>query len=295
MSIFDSSCLDVIRRTLSRFYCEITAFRTNQPEEFSEGSQAASECEKSQRPESLVTGWSIASMLIESGGEHMTTFVKTITAPMEPIACFTCIRSMLESCALAAWLLDPGIDASTRIGRVFAHRYAGLEQRRKFVSVGSNNDEELCRVKMRISAVERDAINLGYDRIEDKNSNRIGIGQKMPTATQLIGSVLDQEEMYRLLSAVVHGHAWAIQMLSYSRETDASVPIFSFGVDTHLIEKCIDVDTQMSLAITAVMTFAKPIWYRYNYAGWDNGNLIELLEKTSDQLQVNESERFWRF
>ena len=43
--------------------------------------------------------------------------VKTITEPMEPIACWTCIRSMLEPCARAAWMLDPSIDADTRIKR----------------------------------------------------------------------------------------------------------------------------------------------------------------------------------
>ena len=173
-------------------------------------------------------------------------------------------------------------------------RYAGLEQQRKFVSIGSRNNEDLCRVRMRISKVERDAIDLGYSRIRGKNGKRTGIGQKMPTATQLIESVLDQEEMYRLLSAVVHGHTWAIQSLSYSPVINASLPTSSFGVDTHPFRKCVDVDTQMLLAFTAVNTFARPIWYQCNYAGWDRGKLIELLERICDDLQIKAGERFWR-
>ena len=45
---------------------------------------------------------------------------KTVTDPMELIAYWICARSMLESCELAAWLLETGgstIISSRRAGR----------------------------------------------------------------------------------------------------------------------------------------------------------------------------------
>ena len=67
-------------------------------------------------------------LLIESGGEHLTAFVKTFSELLEPIARWTCIRSMLEPCAPSSWLLDPAIDADSRIKRTLAVTVGGMGQ-----------------------------------------------------------------------------------------------------------------------------------------------------------------------
>ncbi len=70
---------------------------------------------------------SISLLLIEAGGEHLPAFVKTLSEPMEPIARWPCIRSMHGPCAPASWLLDPAIDADSRITRTFAETVDGMD------------------------------------------------------------------------------------------------------------------------------------------------------------------------
>ena len=146
----------------ARFYDEIGNFHANSGNDLAPGSPAVHEKAASPRPQSLVTAWSMATMLIELGGEHVTAFAKTITAPVEPIACLTCVRSMLESCALASWLLDPRIGARTRIGRVFAIRHEGIEQQLKFVRATGGSGEDLQSIEKRSDEVEQVALKLDY-------------------------------------------------------------------------------------------------------------------------------------
>ena len=65
--------------------------------------------------------------------------------------------------------------------------------------------QEIQGTKDRIDEVEQDALETGYAPIA-----------KMPSATDVIKQMLDEEEMYRLLSAVTHGHNWAIRGLVFS-------------------------------------------------------------------------------
>ena len=48
-------------------------------------------------------------MLIEFGGKHPAAFLKRATELVEMIACWTCVRSMLEYCELSARLFDQSI------------------------------------------------------------------------------------------------------------------------------------------------------------------------------------------
>src|SRR5438067_518039 len=102
--------LAIMREGLSGFCRDASEFVQSQGRVPKAGSQAATEQATCARPESIVTAQSLALTLLESSSEHVMAFVKTITNPVETIACWTCIRSMLESSALAAWLLDPSID-----------------------------------------------------------------------------------------------------------------------------------------------------------------------------------------
>ena len=289
--------LRVMREALFRFYNEISSFHADHGNVLAPGSPAVNEQAASKHPVSLIAGWSIATMLIESGGQHVTAFAKTITAPAEPIACLTCVRSMLESCALAAWLLDPRIDAHTRVGRVFAIRYEGMEQCRKYVqATGENNNhlKVIQELRNRIDKVEQDALNLDYDRVVDKKGNRIGIGEKMPSATEVIKLMLDEESKYRLLSAVAHGHEWAIRVLGFSPVPRGDRRPDVGGVPVTMFEKTVDVEKLAVFGLTMANAYAKPVWYKCNYAGWDKERLVGVFESTFDELRIQSSWRFWR-
>jgi len=103
-----------MREALSSFYDDVGSFTQDQGGRPAHGSQADTERATFPKPESLITTWSIATLLIESGGEHVTAFVKTITEPMEPIACWTCSPSGTPSphgrmCACGARQIMPSI------------------------------------------------------------------------------------------------------------------------------------------------------------------------------------------
>ena len=279
-----------MRDTLSRFCEEIGCFHADCGNDPALGSLAVTEQAAFPRPESVITAWSMATMLIELGGEHITAFVKTITAPVEPIACLTCVRSMLEPCALASWLLDPCIDAHARVGRVFALRYKGMEQELKFTRATGGSGK---KIRARISEVEQDALKLGYARIVNAKGERYGIGERMPSATEVIKLMLNEESMYRLLSAVTHGHVWAIRGLGFKPRAKSSLSRDVGGVPVTMFEKTVDTKALALFGFTAATAFAKPVWYKCNYAGWDKERLTGVLDSTFDELGAQSSSRFW--
>ena len=293
MSGLRSDYLAVMRDALSQFCGEIRIFYTDHGNTPNLGSPARHELAVSSCSESLVTAWCKAVQLIESGGEHVAAFVRTITEPIQPIACWTCVRSMLEPCSLASWLLDPDIDAHTRVCRVFAIRYEGIEQYLKYGSVTGASDELLQRIKKRLGEIERDALTLGYPRIVNKNGKRIGIGQKMPSATEVINRMLDEGKMYRLLSAVTHGHDWAIRELAFRPVPEGDLSPKVAGVPVTMFERQVDVNKLALLGLTAAKAFARPVWDQCNYAGWDIERLIGVLDSTFDKLGLRSSKRFW--
>jgi hypothetical protein len=294
MADLGADYLATMRGALSGFYAAVADFRKDQGYGPAPSSQAAGEQATFARPGSLVTAWSAAFQLIESGGEHLTAFVKTVTEPMEPIACWTCVRSMLESCAIAAWLLDPDIDARTRVGRIFALRYEGLEQNLKFSRVAGLGEAHLRRLSDRIDEVERDAIGLGYPRVENSRGRRIGIGQQMPSATEVIRLELDEEVNYRLLSAVAHGHQWAITQLGFRPVADRPGEALLGGEQVHLIEKAAHPTGIPLLGLCAAKALARPLWSQCRYFGGDLARLTGLFERVFDELRAKPVVRFWR-
>ena len=293
MSKLGPDYLRVMREALSRFYDEIRNFHADHGNDLAPGSPALNEKATSPHPESLITAWSMATMLIELGGQHVTAFVKTITVPVELIACLTCVRSMLEPCSLASWLLEPNINAHTRVGRVFAIRYEGMEQQLKYVQAAGGSNNDLQKIRDRIDKVEQDALNLSYNQVVNRKGKRIGIGEEMPSATDVIRLMLDEESRYRLLSAVTHGHGWAIRGLGFSPVPRGDRRPDVGGVPVTMFEKTLDVEKLAVFGLTVAKAFAKSVWYKCNYAGWDKEQLIGVLESTFDELPVQSSGRFW--
>jgi hypothetical protein len=197
------------REALIAFYRELRRFIAEQGPGPKAGSKALQEQATSRDPESITTAIAVGGQLVELGSEHITAFLKSITEPVEPLACLTCVRSMLEPCALAAWLLDPTINAKERVGRTFGYRLDGFKQQRSTLGAAGAPASQLKEVEDRRVQVERDAIKLGYV----PQGKKKGISHQKPGATEVIRDVLDMEFVYRLLSAVTHGHSWAIHKL----------------------------------------------------------------------------------
>ena len=220
-------------------------------------------------------------------------FVKTISEPALPIACWTCIRSMMEPCARAAWLLDPAIGADLRVRRAFAIEFDGLAQDLRFARAMQQPVQVQEDIKSRIEEVEREAVQLDFRKLRDKRNRRTGIGLSMPTATEIVKEVLHEEGAYRIFSAVNHGQAGAILRLSYAA---APFPNSAVQIDpattTTPFRKHVDPDHMAFLGLIAAKAFARPLWYESTYFGWDCEPLRTLFEAAFDRLQASPVVRF---
>jgi hypothetical protein len=226
---------------------------------------------------------------MECAADHLMGFVDTLAEPADTIAPWTCIRGLLESCALARWFLDPTIDVRARVGRYFAFRYIGFVQQIKLYKVGGKGQADIKRVEERIQKVEQDALKLGYSRIQTKSGKIDGIGQKMEDITKLVGETLDREADYRLMSAIVHGHHWAITQIGFR-----SIKIKNSTGDVQkAFEKYIDPTFILVAANVAVTSFALVLWDIWRLYGWNEEEIKTLLDTTYDKLKYTRKRRPW--
>lgn len=226
---------------------------------------------------------------MESAADHLMVFADSLNEPAKTVAPWTCVRGLLESCALAAWFLDPAIDVKARVGRCFAFRYVGFVQQIKFYQV-EKLQSEIDYVRQRMAKVEQDAVSLGYPLLLNKKGDINGIAIPMPSITELIGATLNREAEYRLLSAIAHGHHWATQQISF-REIEIQT---RDGQSVKALEKYVHPNFVLYVAHIAVTSFAKVIWYLWRLYEWNLKEAEHLLDTTYERLHYNTELRFWR-
>ncbi|MFO8037529.1 MAG: hypothetical protein R6U57_12980 [Anaerolineales bacterium] len=277
---------------LERFIDE-TGQYTNQYSIYPEkGSQADNELKTFPRQESVHTAHSQGSSLIEVSADHIMALIKTITEPVQTVAPWVCLRSALESAALATWILDPSIDAHTRVQRSFALRYEGFTQQAK-IARALKDTTFLKKVEGRIDEVEELALSLGYKKVTNKNNKRIGIAQNMKPLTNIVRDSLSEEATYRYLSAITHANFWALQQVSFQEVDENDVDI-TLMPHTKIIEKSMSPIIIAYLCSTAATVFSKPIWFKSKLFSWDLDQMRSILDSNFDVLDIDESKRIWR-
>jgi hypothetical protein len=239
-------------------------------------SRASAELLEFVRPELVNAAYSQANVLIEVAADHLQTFDRVLKEPVQTISPWNCVRAVLETSAIAAWILDPTIDARARVSRSFAFRYEGLDQQLKFARA-CNEKSLIDAAEKRITEVEAQALALGFERVAGKRGKRIGIAERMPGNTEIVRDILDEEINYRLLSAITHAHPWALQQLSFQviREEERVN-----------LEKGIDLICVAYLCKIAVKAFLKPIRRCAELYGWDSDGLDEAVKPGSEILSL---------
>jgi hypothetical protein len=228
-------------------------------------------------PELIKSAYGQANALIEAAGDHLYAFTRVLREPVQTIAPWNCVRAVLETSAIAAWILGPKLDAKARVSRSFAFRYEGLNQQLKFARACSEK-RLIDAAEKRIAEVEAKALALGFERVENKEGDRIGIAEIMPRNTEIVRDILDEEINYRLLSAITHAHPWALQQLSFQviRE-EGNV----------FLEKNINLIWVALLCNIAVKAFLKPVRNFAQLNGWDADRLDEAVKPSSEILSVH--------
>jgi len=290
MNIQDAEHVICTRDALQSFLAssaEIHTSRSNSDP--TAGSVAETQLANASRPESIVTAIGASTILIECGGEHLQAFLDLLgdSAAIKMVACCTCVRSMLEPCAISVWLSDPTIDGRERIARAFAYRYSGMVQQLKFARCKQAPPQEIQTQEQRIADVEDVAIQLGYPRLVDRRGNRNGIGMTMPNTTTLITDILNEERLYRLISGVAHGLHWATIPLAFRTQHPPQ------GNLVHL-EKTFSASGLLLVATGAINALGRALWNQTLLMGWDQAPLRALLEETYDSIDINDEFRFWR-
>jgi len=257
-----------------------------------EGSPAAKELATYSDQELVLTAYAQADFLTEAASEHVASFRRTAVEPALAMAPWACVRAVIESSALASWLLDPSVECGERVKRSFAFRYEGVEQQAKLArAVGDHAALE--NSQKRMDFLEERALALGFTRVLDRKGNRIGVGLSMPPITALAGQVLDEEDTYRLLSAVAHAHIWALHQVGYlnlGKSLDDRPGMVS-------MKKAAKPLCFKYLARKAVDAYSRPIVYKATLFGWAGRDVEERMQfyrrevrRLAEQLDADNNE-----
>lgn len=199
------------QRVLREFLVEVVQFCRTQPREPATGSPA----DLLNHPERALKDFRTGLALIDSAVEHVSLFLDALDDPRRLLAACSCARVALELSARVLWLLDPELEPAEHHARMCGHRHIGILQHMKFQrSQGESVDQH----EQWISELAEEATQFRVDVGREPNGRITTIG-KVATSTELV-SKLKAESMYRLLSAAVHGHYWAIDHLSRKRVSD---------------------------------------------------------------------------
>ena len=257
-------------------------------------SLAASEKALFADPERLMTVYSQGIVLLELTEDHAESFIRCVAEPALSFAVWTNVRTVLESSALAAWLLDEHISVKERVQRSLAFRYEGLEQQRKLLnSIGRHKERD--GLMQRIDSIEQSAVSLGYSSVVDKNQKRIGIGQVMPPITEIIRDVLDEETTYRILSGVAHGHSWALTQLGMQvLDTQNCTAWDAIDANTKSVQKHLRPEGVGYLCAIVATAYTKALWHTAHLFDWNPNHLEGILERNFDRMNLTEAVRHWR-
>lgn len=213
-------------------------------------------------------------LLRESAGEHARAALQLLSEPFHVFSGSTCVRTAMEVSSLICWLLDPSINERERAARGVAWRRKGLDEQSKLI---------------------RDAPHTGdgglakrYEQVDAK-IRRFGLeAVRVPSATELVGRTFGRTSYYRIGSAVVHGHSWALSQIGFE------VAGREAAQKTVFLNKTAKPEFILYLLILTLESIAKPAWDLGCYLGRRSPEVSKLLETAYDDLQMTGDRRFWR-
>jgi hypothetical protein len=275
-------------RATQQLHDKTGAFFNSQGLEPKIDSLAVRELQTFERSESLWTAYSQGNSLIELAADHLIAFTKAITEPAQSFAPWTMARAVLETSALSCWLLDTKITTHKRVGRSLALRYEGLVQENKFGQAAAL-PVETAKANARIEEVEAMAEGLGFAKLQGGKGERTGIGQVMPSVTEVIRATLNEEANYRLFSAMAHGHSWAYSQLGFRKAGETDL----YGDKAFLMEKHLSIEAVLWLCSNVARYFAQPIKCRCELYGWDLVQFNGILDDVFREIGIRPDSGLW--
>ena len=238
----------------------------------------------------FVNAMTVADLACQYTHDHFSLFVNLLTGSVDPITSCTIIRSLLETAAIGAWAVDPLIDTVSRVSRIYAIRFESIVQQLKVLKCTKGiATADIDKTASRINAIANDAISRGItvDHVKGKVTL---IGTRKPGPTDMIKEVLNAEWIYRLLSAVAHGHHWALRDIGFIK-VDAEDQTSADGT---LYKKRNFTDAVLLVGLHGFLAYSRLLWNVIGYRQSSRLQFEELLETTTDRLSVATDLRFWR-
>lgn len=158
--------------------------------------------------------------------EHIDAIRRLSSPPVMFFSAALIARSVIEGAARMWWLLDPAIDARTRVARGMTERLYGLRQKltvAKSFTVASSPERSAAvdEVTDDIERIAATAEGLGFGVRRDGKGRPTAIEKGRPDATRLVAELFASHSKtavvsmtYRLWSAISHGTGWATDSFS---------------------------------------------------------------------------------
>ena len=272
--------LDVLRMrdSLRVFHDELGALIGSNLWPTPPGSQAAAELASSPDcQEDLHTAFSQGAFLVESAADHLMLSAKALDEPVQTLAHLTCARGVLEACAVAVWLLDPGISGEERVSRSMGRRIQSLRELRKFCKAsGSEEMIDHARARLDHATLKPTAIGIA--------------AASMPGSTEIIKQMLDDEIEYRLLSAVAHGHNWALVKAGYG----VAVQVSSAEGLSKISKEICPIFTCFA-GLRALLAIKRAAWCLVTLFGLDRKRFAEIVDGYYDRIGAcPKGDLYWR-
>lgn len=148
--------------------------------------------------------------------DHLVTWHRVISNGFSPTyAHLSLIRTAHESSWLAYWLMEPGIDAATRLARGVAAQRDDYDERRKIEEApgGPQYQPPAKSAAERLNDLMTEAAARGFTKLNKNNQpmlitpllSAVELFDKYESVTNGRGSYL-----YRLYSGYAHGKQWAL-------------------------------------------------------------------------------------
>jgi len=263
-----------------------------------EGSIAFNELQFSSSRENTRTALMQGEMLVEISTDHLTAFAKTLELPVETIAPWTCVRSAIESSALGVWLMAPEIGRKCRILRALLFRHEGLRQQMKFLSQERMSERET-KARDRIREVESQLRSIADADLGRrlKKSKPEGKSRLMPSVTEIVGNIPGKDQAYRLLSAIAHGHFWALHRQSFGPiESEQLRAVSSKGPPDRteiLHTKRLSAQSVAYLSCELLDSFLAILWNKFKLYGCDTNRLVVTFRQSYERMGVQPSVGFY--
>jgi hypothetical protein len=109
-------------------------------------------------------------------------------------------------------------------------------------------------------------------------------------ATELVQTMLSEPWLYRLSSAVMHGHLWTMRLIY----EEVPLPPDHASPGTAAIAKRPKADSLGYVLVASAEALARPFWNQAAYMGWDSAGLGRILDDGFDEMGLTDRRRFWR-